>query len=81
MSEFTDFQNNNYKADDINYEAIKHLKEVKEQNKVLTQQMDNQFKLYSKFKSRLNISNLICILLLIIQILQILSQKGIISFL
>lgn len=80
MSEFTDFQNNNYKADDINYEALKHLRTVEEQNKVLSQQMDNQFILYSKFKKKLNISNLLCLLLLILQILIILSNKGIISF-
>ncbi len=80
MSEFTDFQNNNYNSDDINYEALKHLKAVEEQNKVLSQQMDNQFILYSKFKKKLNISNLICLLLLIIQILTILINKGIISF-
>lgn len=80
MSQFTDFQNNNYKSDDINYEALKHLKAVEEQNKVLSQQMDNQFILYSKFKKKLNISNLICLLLLIIQILTILINKGIISF-
>lgn len=79
MSEFTDFQNNNYNSDDINYEALKHLKAVEEQNKVLSQQMDNQFILYSKFKKKLNISNLICLLLLIIQILTILINKGIIS--
>ena len=80
MSQFTDFQNNNYNSDDINYEALKHLKAVEEQNKVLSQQMDNQFMLYSKFKKKLNISNLICLLLLIIQILTILINKGIISF-
>lgn len=80
MSQFTDFQNNNYKADDINYEALKHLKEVEEQNKILSQQMDNQFILYSKFKKKLNISNLLCLLLLIMQILTFLINKGIITF-
>lgn len=80
MSQFTDFENNNYNSDDINYEAVKHLKAVEEQNKILTQQMDNQFKLYSKFKKKLNISNLLCLLLFIIQILIILSNKGIITF-
>lgn len=80
MSQFTDFQNNNYKADDINYEALKHLKEVEEQNKILSQQMDNQFILYSKFKKKLNISNLLCLLLLIMQILTFFINKGIITF-